>query len=226
MKYCPNCKRDFEDTASTCRWCELDLVSELKNEAEAVSETVEETSMSSFPEDVETETVFTTHSFFMARDIENAMKANDIPVLVRPARVGVLPEEEEQDKAEAETETETEIKVETEVEAETEEVPEKKGFFARLFKKKEKKEKENKDEYRFTRAAMLLDIIVPLSCAEEAYAVLNKALGLETESERWQYEDEETVNDMLSRGDYEEDEQENEIDELTLVLDEEQAEDI
>lgn len=158
MKYCPNCKRDFEDDVEVCRWCEVELVDELPDEKTVIAEklrrelmpTMEELSEEQtdfFAENADTVTIYTSFDPLQVRDIERSLREAGIPVLVRPAE----PEEEWTEEVCETTEETVEESVEgtEEVEEVAEEEgeesveeaePEKKGFFARLFGKKKKDE--------------------------------------------------------------------------------------
>lgn len=184
MKICPNCNRDFEEHITMCRWCETELVSD----AEPAEEVTEETAaIAAFTEGSETVVVYTSYNPLQIADLETALKADGIPVLVRPSE-----EVTEEVKAEEAAE---EIAEEPEVTEEpVEEEPEKKGFFARLFSKK-KKEKKADDGYRFTRGGMMLDILVPVEFQHEAVTVISETLGIVAESDDWSYSDTDEFED-------------------------------
>lgn len=183
MKICPNCNRDFEEHITMCRWCETELVSD----AEPAEVQAEETAPAVFAEGSETVVVYTSYNPLQIADLETALKADGIPVLVRPSEE--VTEEDKVEEAAEEVEKEPE-----QTEEPVEEEPEKKGFFARLFSKK-KKEKKADDGYRFTRGGMMLDILVPAELEHEAVTVISETLGIVAESEEWSYSDTDEFED-------------------------------
>lgn len=228
MKYCPNCKRDFEDSVETCRWCELELVNQLPDEKTAIAEKLRRELMPTgeelreeqadfFAENADTVTVCTSFDPLQIRDMEKALQAAGIPVLVRPTPVGDLTEETDGEPVEEATEESAEDAKEEVAGEATEELtgedgeeseekePEKKGFFARLFGKKSRKEEDADPIVAYrrpnvfakmakstgVRSSDLLDIVVPAALEAEAVAVVNRLLGIYTETEITSYSDEE-----------------------------------
>lgn len=239
MRYCPNCKRDFEDTATECKWCEVELVAELQDEKAQIKEKMRrelmpteeelETEQTEFFEgNGETEVIYTTFDPIQVAKIEKAIKEAGIPVLVRPTEEE-KEETEETQAAEAPAEEPADEDVPEEEDI-TEEP--KKGFFARLFPGKKKEKKVPEEEYVFTRGGMMLDVIVPAALTEEAYAVLNETLGIVGATEDWHYEETVVIHETEaengaeifehSHGDY--DEFDHEPEELTHFIDEDHME--
>lgn len=182
MKICPNCNRDFEDHVTVCRWCETELVSDTEPVTQAAEETVVADAFTG-----ETVVVYTSYNPLQIADLETALKAENIPVIVRPS--AEVTEETVNEVTEEVVEEITE-----EVTEEVTEEPEKKGFFARLFSKK-KKEKKADDGYRFTRGGMMLDIVVPAEFQHEASRLISEALGIVAESDEWSYSDTDEFED-------------------------------
>ena len=180
MKYCPNCKRDFEDGTAFCRWCEVDLVDSLDDTKEVIEEKLEK-------EPTDAVKIYTAFDVMQVAEIEKALGKAGIPVWVKPA--------EPLDAEETEEET-----VEEPVE-EVEETPAeepKKGFFARLFGKKDDRPLP-KDDILFGSElsdddGTLLDILVPAAVEAEATALLNGVLGIEAEQEVAAYDEEELAD--------------------------------
>lgn len=185
MKICPNCKRDFEDHITMCRWCETELVSDAVSAKEITEETA---ATDAFAEGIELAVVYTSYNPLQIAELETALKAEGIPVSVRPS-AEILPEEEEEEIPEVTEEKKAEA---TE---ELVEEPEKKGFFARLFSKKKKEKKEN-DGYRFTRGGMMLDILVPAEYQHEATSVISEVLGIVADADEWSYSDTEFAEEI------------------------------
>ena len=222
MRYCPNCKRDFEDGTLSCKWCEVELVDSLTETKDIVAEKLrrellpteeelKETATDFFSENADTVTIYSAFDVMQAAEIEKALKKAGIPVLVKPAEP-LEDKAEEAAEAVKETVEETVEAVEeavgetveeaAEEVAETVEAPAKKGFFARLFGKKEKDRPLPKDdilfggdeeEFTYTPGEML-DVIVPAAVEAEAVTILNGVLGIEAEQEVAAYTDEELAD--------------------------------
>jgi len=169
MKYCPNCKRDFEDGTVFCRWCEVDLVDSLGDIRDTIEEKLQEPNG-------DLVTVYTAFDVRQACRLEKVLQEAGIPVSVNEAKP--LPEEDEEEE-----------------ETVTKEAEEpKKGFFARLFAKEEKPIKKSSvlfGDEEILEETELFDIAVPAAVAEEATALLNKELGLSAEEEVATYEESE-----------------------------------
>ncbi len=219
MKYCPHCKRDFEDTVAVCHWCEVELVDELadekaeneeklRRELMPTEEELQEEQADFFGENAETVTVYTDYDPLQIRDIEAALKEKGIPVLVRLA----VPEGELGDNEPAEETVEEPAEeiaeepvadvTEDVAEVTTEPVEEKKGFFARLFGKKAQADSDpvvgqkvtpfaKHSSGRVFRSSDMLDVVVPAALAEEAVAAVNGVLGIYAETEVTHYTEEE-----------------------------------
>ena len=180
MKYCPNCKRDFEDGTAFCRWCEVDLVDSLEPVKEVVEEEFE-------AEPTDAVKIYTAFDVMQAAEIEKAFRKAGIPVWVKPA-----------EPLDAEEETPAQEEPAEEVIEETPAEEPKKGFFARLFGKKDDRPLP-KDDILFgddlsDDDGELLDILVPAAEKTEATALLNRVLGIETEQEVAVYDEEELVD--------------------------------
>ena len=180
MKYCPNCKRDFEDNVTFCRWCEVDTVDSLDQKAD------EQTAAQGI--DGEKACIWTTYDVLAIPSIEEALKAAGIPVEVRQSEIKLEDEDDETEEKPEETPEEPET--------EPVEAPEepKTGFFARLFNRKPQNDgperrvvgerpnllfhKDPNERVSPVFEDELFDIIVPAESAEDAKAVLDKVFGI------------------------------------------------
>lgn len=89
MRYCPNCKRDFEDDVAVCAWCEVELVDD--PDAARAEERDEDADKGGdaalkIAEGTPTATVYTAFDPIQAAEIESALREAGIPVLVCPAK--------------------------------------------------------------------------------------------------------------------------------------------
>ena len=158
MKYCPNCKRDFEDSVKTCQWCEVDLVDTLDEQADALKEKGEELENPDGGITGEKVCIWNSFDVLTIAKIEKWLKDAGIPVEVRQSVPLNDDGDEDVEDEEAVEEAEEEAEAVEEVEEE-DFVPfydTKKSFFARLFhkhtqEKLDKEYEERKREYKELR---------------------------------------------------------------------------